>query len=851
MTKYSSREAFNLRLQQLAEVRKPLVKAGTTNGTLINYTRGADGVAYGIIKENHNYFLKKGGKKQSPDSSDFAYIGGLENITNYQYKSINEAEKQRNLILIDIKSANNFKVNKTSSKMYLNESIVDDEIDQAKAEIPDLDAASAEQSSDMGGGDINPEIPDLGDNDTIPTIGDTGGNEGGLDAPMGADTVPTGEEGAPDMGGEEGIPDMGGEEGADDDVNTQIVKALGKLTNIIRKTETTPVETKGYLNTFISAFKDKLPDVEIEDRKEMANKLIKVIDGSESDLESSMPDEPVDEESCTECGGFGGFADSNGYSKEDFINSDDDEKANLISRYKTGEEDGENQNDDETIGLFVNDKIAESLSNDYGHEKYVSEVLKPQIMKMSESTEEDKEIKINELSWGGIKNAANSIGTGIKNAASSVGSGAVKDFGKNVTQGVKDIGAGMKQGYNKGVQNDKVTELTKLADELKLKIDALNAATVKAGGQPIDATKVISILQAKLGDSVPTNIANNKGATAAWSNRNAANLNTLKVKEDVDEMANPLAKNGTITTIAKVSTDKAIMGESLPVDAGNVEVKPNMIQEDENEDDENIETTDDNETTDSTFDVENITDDEPETPMMGFAPEAQNLGVGGLATSNASLDINVDANAKTLNIKLNEAIKALSEISTGLANSAVDSAYGRFDNNDPIGTTKLHNQLNTFINYVNPQIKKALNALGIDVYKDSKEVTLEVPEKGLAGEKVVIKVNPKGYNVSYGLVEDIDQSLLRKVQYYVKLIQKDLSTGNNDNDPNMNNTKTLGLNESEVKLRKYIRTRLEESAGLRKPMLSESAKSETLKKLDKTIDEQFTLYKSIISRKKK
>jgi len=53
------------------------------------------------------------------------------------------------------------------------------------------------------------------------------------------------------------------------------------------------------------------------------------------------------------------------------------------------------------------------------------------------------------------------------------------------------------------------------------------------------------------------------------------------------------------------------------------------------------------------------------------------------------------------------------------------------------------------------------------------------------------------------------------------------------------------VNEAEVKLRKYIRARLEEKIGLRKAKLTEGKKSVVLTKLDKMIDEQFKLYESV------
>ena len=87
MKKHATKEAFLERLQELADVNKPTIKESKTRnlGTLIDYKRAADGVAYGIVKENHNYYIKKGGLKQDPDIADFAFIGGQENITEYQY----------------------------------------------------------------------------------------------------------------------------------------------------------------------------------------------------------------------------------------------------------------------------------------------------------------------------------------------------------------------------------------------------------------------------------------------------------------------------------------------------------------------------------------------------------------------------------------------------------------------------------------------------------------------------------------------------------------------------------------------------------------------------------------------
>ena len=52
------------------------------------------------------------------------------------------------------------------------------------------------------------------------------------------------------------------------------------------------------------------------------------------------------------------------------------------------------------------------------------------------------------------------------------------------------------------------------------------------------------------------------------------------------------------------------------------------------------------------------------------------------------------------------------------------------------------------------------------------------------------------------------------------------------------------MNESEAKLRKYIRNRLQEHAGLKKPSLNEDKKSKGIQKLDRIIDKQFNLYET-------
>ena len=118
MKKHTSEEALYERMRNLANVNKTSIKESQnrTLGTLIDYKRAADGVAYGIVKEQHHYYIKKGGLNENLSVADFAYIGGLANITEFQYGKLSEAEKQRNMLFATINEAYASKVNKNGSK---------------------------------------------------------------------------------------------------------------------------------------------------------------------------------------------------------------------------------------------------------------------------------------------------------------------------------------------------------------------------------------------------------------------------------------------------------------------------------------------------------------------------------------------------------------------------------------------------------------------------------------------------------------------------------------------------------------------------------------------------------------
>ena len=70
----------------------------TSTSEVDNVKRGANGVIYGIVRENHSYFIKTTEKTSGTIlAEDFNYIGGLQNKNIERYGSYAEALKQLNL----------------------------------------------------------------------------------------------------------------------------------------------------------------------------------------------------------------------------------------------------------------------------------------------------------------------------------------------------------------------------------------------------------------------------------------------------------------------------------------------------------------------------------------------------------------------------------------------------------------------------------------------------------------------------------------------------------------------------------------------------------------------------------
>lgn len=221
----------------------------------------------------------------------------------------------------------------------------------------------------------------------------------------------------------------GGEDSNTEDLLTkEIEKLVGKLTHKVRNTDLTPDQAKGFLKSIINSFETDLKDVDVEDRKEMSDKILKAqtsgleddvdiadkgqdvatgmdksaenaIDDKIEDLKNGegketpagepIGDEPVKEdaeigntEMCSECGPFESYMESRGYTKDDLSECSASEMGNIVSSYAQAHEDGLNDGDFQTVALYVTPEVAKEVE-EYGQGGYL-EKLKPFMDSVSE-----------------------------------------------------------------------------------------------------------------------------------------------------------------------------------------------------------------------------------------------------------------------------------------------------------------------------------------------------------------------------------------------------------------------------------------------------------------------------------
>ena len=110
------------------------ITESVNNRSVVELTKkGPDGRIYGVVRENHEYYIKIANNKPNLIAEDFNYIGGLKNKKEVVYESYAKAIKQLNLKFISLNEA---KGAKGEVNTFLNDKEVINESFESYNEAP-------------------------------------------------------------------------------------------------------------------------------------------------------------------------------------------------------------------------------------------------------------------------------------------------------------------------------------------------------------------------------------------------------------------------------------------------------------------------------------------------------------------------------------------------------------------------------------------------------------------------------------------------------------------------------------------------------------------------------------------
>lgn len=282
---------------------------------------------------------------------------------------------------------------------------IDDDDDADNAELADIEAAAggaqaaakADMSeADEAGEEIDAAASALDDLD-IATDAEEAAPE------MGGDPAIGGEAGA-EMGGDPAM-DAEAEEGNSENLAVaEIEKLVGKVTEKIRTTDLEPKTAEGFLKSVVSSFKDKLPEIDLDAREEVAKDIkqpeemggdpamdAEVVPEMGGDPAMDAIEEPaMEEDAPIEINGepklddtipdgegvestFETYMGSRGYSKDNLEECSDSEMGSIMSGYATENGEGLGESDYQEIGKYMNDNVATELT-EYGHGDFADRV---------------------------------------------------------------------------------------------------------------------------------------------------------------------------------------------------------------------------------------------------------------------------------------------------------------------------------------------------------------------------------------------------------------------------------------------------------------------------------------------
>ncbi len=217
--------------------------------------RGPNGIVYGIVRENHNYFIKTSKKPYGQFlAENFDYIGGLQNKNDERYNSYAEALKHLNIKFDMLNESYGIK-NNTNIFESDGNAIAggvgfgfvlekEEELISDQKKVLKVDAPKSEEPATTS----EPVEDEVSDDEFA--VDDSSTTE---EDPFADDTETTGEEGAEDLG--------------DDDTTKKIQKLTGKIGQMLRDMEEADPKLEKYVvNSIISALHlDEMDETDKED----------------------------------------------------------------------------------------------------------------------------------------------------------------------------------------------------------------------------------------------------------------------------------------------------------------------------------------------------------------------------------------------------------------------------------------------------------------------------------------------------------------------------------------------------------------------------------------------------------
>tara|TARA_Y100000589_G_scaffold309417_1_gene326920 strand:- start:10480 stop:12183 length:1704 start_codon:yes stop_codon:yes gene_type:complete len=271
----------------------------TSLSEIENVKKGANGVIYGIIRENHSYFIKTTEKTSGTlVAEDFNYIGGLQNKNIEKYGSYAEALKQLNLKFDMLNESFGIKSN---TNLFESDAVEVKEANASGVVVKEEPEVIEDQKTV-----IKVDAPK---SEPAPVEDEVGGEDPFADEEGGEDPF------ADEEGGEEEISMDVEEEGEEDGdgYTKKIQKLTGKIGQMLRDKDEPDAELDKYvINSIVSAIDwEEIPDEDVED-------IIAKIEGEdEEDGELEGGDEVGGEDPfADEEGGEDPFADEEGGEEE-------------------------------------------------------------------------------------------------------------------------------------------------------------------------------------------------------------------------------------------------------------------------------------------------------------------------------------------------------------------------------------------------------------------------------------------------------------------------------------------------------------------------------------------------------